>query len=58
MAAMMKEATETPDVTLKEARAGDKVAIRKLQQEQQAKQQASRPAPQEPGKGARVEQPA
>jgi hypothetical protein len=56
MASAVQEATETPNVTLKEAQKGDKVAIRKLQQEQQAKQQqaAHAKAP-EPGKGSRID---
>jgi hypothetical protein len=55
MAAAVQEAIETPDVTAKEARAGDKVAIRKLQQEKQAQQQASQTSTQEPGKGTRLD---
>ena len=50
-AAAVQEAIETPDVTRKEALKGDKVAQRKLQQEQQATQ-AKAP---EPGKGGRVD---
>jgi hypothetical protein len=56
MASAVQEATETPDVTLKEAQKGDKIAIRKLQQEQQAKQQQSAHAKApEPGKGSHID---
>ena len=56
VAAAVQEATETPQTTLKEAQKGDKVAIRKLQQEQQAKQQQSAHAKaSEPGKGGHLD---
>lgn len=56
MASAVQEATETPQTTLKEAQKGDQVAIRKLRQEQQAKQQQSAQAKTtEPGKGSHID---
>lgn len=52
----MAEATETPDVTRKEAAKGDPVAKRLLAKEAAAQQQEN-PAPaQEPGKGTIVDE--
>lgn len=51
-----QEATETPDVTAKEAAKGDRQAIRLLAQRQQAKQLEDPTPAQEPGKGDQIDQ--
>ncbi len=53
VASAADEATESQATTMKEAQGGDRVAMRKLQQQQQAKlqQQSAQPTAAEPGKG-------
>ena len=53
LAAAAQEATETKAQTLKEAQKGDRVAIKKLQREQQQQTQSSSVS--EPGKGDAVD---